>query len=148
MEKGSHLYQTCKRDFLKQSNKFYLVLNIDFVLDTQRLIGEKRKKDPKKRVTKTLIELSEEVKEHLLQYPIQTWCKAFFDTICKNQKVENSFTESFNSWILEARHNSIIRMLEDKRIELMNMVRDNEKEVMSWTTEWSPKALEMYNYFC
>ncbi|KAG5571881.1 hypothetical protein H5410_061647 [Solanum commersonii] len=49
----------------------------------------------------------------------KTWCGVFFDTVCKNNKVENNLAESFNSWILEARHKQIIGMLEDIRIKVM-----------------------------
>ncbi|XP_075106917.1 uncharacterized protein LOC142179923 [Nicotiana tabacum] len=29
-------------------------------------------------------------------------CRAYFDTVCKNQKVENNFTEFVNAWLVEA----------------------------------------------
>ncbi|KAG5570004.1 hypothetical protein H5410_059770 [Solanum commersonii] len=80
---------------------------------------------------KTLDQLSEEAKDHLLHFAIQTWCRVFFDTICKNNKVENNLVESFNSWILEARHKSIIGMLEDKRINVMTKFVKNEDELMT-----------------
>ncbi|CAN4116234.1 unnamed protein product [Withania somnifera] len=46
---------------------------------------------------KALAELLEEVKDQLLHFLIETWCRVYFDTICKNQKVENNLAESFNS---------------------------------------------------
>ncbi|XP_049409139.1 uncharacterized protein LOC125872451 [Solanum stenotomum] len=96
---------------------------------------------------KTLGQLSEEAKDHLLHFPIQTWCRVFFDTICKNSKVENNLVESFNSWILEARHKPIIGMLEDIRINVMTKFVKNEDELMTWNCDWSPIAIEMYNEF-
>ncbi|XP_059301930.1 uncharacterized protein LOC132053851 [Lycium ferocissimum] len=78
---------------------------------------------------KTMAELSEEAKEHLLEYPIEIWCRSLFDTICKNQKVENNLVESFNSWIVEPRHKPIIGMLDEIRLKVMEMVRSNEEEV-------------------
>ncbi|XP_060210677.1 uncharacterized protein LOC132637635 [Lycium barbarum] len=80
-----------------------------------------------------MAELSEEAKEHLLEYPIETWCRSFFDTICKNQKVENNLVESFNSWIVEPRHKPIIGMLEEIRLKVMEMMRSNEEEVSEGT---------------
>ncbi|WOL11594.1 hypothetical protein Cni_G20358 [Canna indica] len=49
----------------------------------------------------------------LLKYPPQTWCRAYFTTNCKNDTVDNNFSESFNSWIREARHKAIIDILEE-----------------------------------
>lgn len=65
----------------------------------------------------------------LLKYPPQSWCRAYFDTVCKNPSVDNNFTESFNSWILEARYKPIIKMFEDIRIKVMNRLRKNEEGV-------------------
>lgn len=96
---------------------------------------------------KSLAELSEEAKEHLLHFPIQTWCRVYFDTVCKNQKVENNLVESFNSWILEERQKPIIGMLEAIRLKVMNKFVKHEEEVMSWPTEWSPTTIEMYNEY-
>ncbi|KAG5590703.1 hypothetical protein H5410_041217 [Solanum commersonii] len=92
-------------------------------------------------------QLSEEAKDHLLHFPIQTWCRVFFDTVCKNSKVENNLVESFNSWLLEARHKLIIGMLEDIRINVMTKFVKNENELMTWNCDWSPIAIEMYNEF-
>ncbi|XP_075095167.1 uncharacterized protein LOC142173469 [Nicotiana tabacum] len=67
--------------------------------------------------------------EDLLKYPPTCWSRAFFDTTYKNQSVDNNLTESFNAWILQARHKPIIKMLEEIRIKVMNMLTDNEAEV-------------------
>ncbi|XP_019237296.1 PREDICTED: uncharacterized protein LOC109217497 [Nicotiana attenuata] len=88
-----------------------------------------------------------EVVEDLLKYPPKCWSRAFFDTVCKNQSVDNNLTESFNAWILQARHKPIIKMLEDIRIKVMNMITEHEAEVMSWGNEYSPKSMELYNQF-
>ncbi|PHU04632.1 ABC transporter C family member 5 [Capsicum chinense] len=96
---------------------------------------------------KELAELSEEVKDELLHFPIKTWCGVFLDTVCKNQKVESNLTESFNSWILEARDKAIIGMLEAIRIKVMKKFVKHEKEVKSWDTKWSPKDIEIYNEY-
>jgi len=80
---------------------------------------------------KTLGQLSEEAKDHMLHFPKQTWCRVFFDTVCKNNKVENNLVESFNSWILEARLKPIISMLEDIRIKVMTKFVKNEDALMT-----------------
>ncbi|XP_019225654.1 PREDICTED: uncharacterized protein LOC109207228 [Nicotiana attenuata] len=85
--------------------------------------------------------------EDLLKYPPKYWSRAFFDTVCKNQYVDNNLTESFNACILQARHKPIIKMLEDIRIKVMNMITGHEAEVMSWGNEYSPKTMELYNQF-
>ncbi|CAN4095116.1 unnamed protein product [Withania somnifera] len=61
---------------------------------------------------KALAEFSKEAKDHPLHFPIETWCRVYFDTVCKNQKLKNNLAESFNSRILEARKKPIIGMLE------------------------------------
>ncbi|XP_019251327.1 PREDICTED: uncharacterized protein LOC109230264 [Nicotiana attenuata] len=65
--------------------------------------------------------------------PVVVCMEAYFDTVCKNQQVDNNITEIFNSWILDARHKPIIRMLEDIRVKVMTMLRKHEGEVMTWT---------------
>lgn len=50
--------------------------------------------------------------------------------------VDNNFTESFNSWILEARSKPIIKMLEDIRIKVMEMLVKNEDKMRSWGSNY------------
>ncbi|XP_019264849.1 PREDICTED: uncharacterized protein LOC109242450 [Nicotiana attenuata] len=88
-----------------------------------------------------------EAVKDLLKYPPKCWSRAFFDSVCKNQVVDNNLTESFNAWILQARNKPIIKMLEDIRIKVMNMITEHEAEVMSWGNEYSPKTMELYNQF-
>lgn len=52
---------------------------------------------------KSIDEMDKEAVKALLKYPPQTWCEVYFDTVCKNQRVDNNFTETVNAWILEAR---------------------------------------------
>ncbi|XP_019225351.1 PREDICTED: uncharacterized protein LOC109206933 [Nicotiana attenuata] len=92
-------------------------------------------------------ELNKDAAESLLKYPPQSWCRAYLDTVCKNQSVDNNLTESFNSWILEARQKPIIKMLEDIRLKVMNMMTKHEAEASTWSNEYSPKSLELYNEF-
>uniref|UniRef100_A0A3Q7ECQ1 PB1-like domain-containing protein n=1 Tax=Solanum lycopersicum TaxID=4081 RepID=A0A3Q7ECQ1_SOLLC len=77
---------------------------------------------------KSMGSVSKKAVEGLLWYPPQHWCRAFFDTVCKNYSCENNFTESFNKWILEARAKPIIKMLEDIRIKVMKRLKKLEEE--------------------
>ncbi|XP_033515368.2 uncharacterized protein [Nicotiana tomentosiformis] len=81
----------------------------------------------------------------ILHYPPQFWYRAYFDTQCKNMMVDNNFTESFNAWILEAIHMPIIKMLEDIRIKVMNLLVIDEDKIRKWNGDFSPSALMLYN---
>ncbi|XP_075079788.1 uncharacterized protein LOC142165044 [Nicotiana tabacum] len=81
---------------------------------------------------KNLGELSVDAAKDLLRYPPQNWCRSYFDTLCKNHKVDNNFIESFNSWILEARVKPILKMLEDIIIKIMNRLREKEEDARTW----------------
>nr|XP_016451074.1 PREDICTED: uncharacterized protein LOC107775810 [Nicotiana tabacum] len=58
--------------------------------------------------------------------------------------VDNNFTESFNSWILEARGKLILKMLEDIRIKVMNRLREKEEEARTWRCDFSPNCMKLY----
>ncbi|KAF3669419.1 putative DNA-directed RNA polymerase I subunit rpa1-like [Capsicum annuum] len=82
------------------------------------------------------------------RYPPKTWCKAYLDTVCKNQVVDNNFTESFNGWILKARYMPIIEMLEEIRVKVMTRLAEKEAFVMQWKDDqFSPKSELLYNEF-
>ena len=53
--------------------------------------------------------------------------RAYFGTQCKNMMVDNNFTESFNAWILDARANPIIKMLEEIRVQVMRLLGKMKK---------------------
>ncbi|WOL07550.1 hypothetical protein Cni_G16294 [Canna indica] len=91
--------------------------------------------------------LSETAVRDLLHYPVEKWCRVYFDTVCKNGMVDNNFVESFNSWILEARHKAIIGMLEDIRIKVMNRLKENEDTVRTWKDEFSLDCMLLYHDF-
>ncbi|KAK6773679.1 hypothetical protein RDI58_028917 [Solanum bulbocastanum] len=91
--------------------------------------------------------LSKNAAKDLLRYLPQTWCRAYLDTICKNQMVDNNFTELFNSWILEARGKPILKMLEDIRSKIMNMLREKEEDASKWTTDYSPNCMKLFTAY-
>lgn len=79
-----------------------------------------------------------EITEDLLHYDPINWCRAFFQTHSKCDIVENNTCETFNSWILAARHKSIITMLEDIRHKMMNRHIDMIKFAETWISDIAP----------
>ncbi|KAL3330996.1 hypothetical protein AABB24_034678, partial [Solanum stoloniferum] len=76
----------------------------------------------------------------LLHYEKKTWCKAYFKEHAKCDVVENNMCETFNSWILAARHKSIITMLEEIRHKIMDRNVEMRKFVDTWISDISPMA--------
>ncbi|XP_015160823.1 uncharacterized protein [Solanum tuberosum] len=76
----------------------------------------------------------------LLHYEKKTWCKAYFKEHAKCDIVENNMCETFNSWILAARHKSIITMLEEIRHKIMDRNVEMRKFVDTWISDISPMA--------
>ncbi|WMV16679.1 hypothetical protein MTR67_010064 [Solanum verrucosum] len=76
----------------------------------------------------------------LLHYEKKTWCKAYFKEHAKCDVVENNMCETFNSWILAARHKSIITMLEEIRHKIMDRNVEMRKFVDTWILDISPMA--------
>lgn len=81
-----------------------------------------------------------EITEDLLHYDPRNWSRAFFQTHSKCDVVENNMCETFNSWILAARHKSIITMLEDIRHKMMNRHIDMIKFAETWISDIAPMA--------
>ncbi|XP_070023429.1 uncharacterized protein LOC142174680 [Nicotiana tabacum] len=79
--------------------------------------------------------------EDLLRYPKQCWCRAFFKDWSKYDSVENNMCETFNSWILSARHKSIIAMLEEIRVKVMERMTTMREFATRWISDVSPMAM-------
>ncbi|XP_016582287.2 uncharacterized protein LOC107879869 [Capsicum annuum] len=95
---------------------------------------------------KKLGQLSEEAARDLVNFPPRAWCRAYFDTQCKNMTVDNNFTESFNSWILVPRGKPIIKMLEKIRVKVMNLLVKNENKTKTWGANGvSPECMNLFN---
>ncbi|KAM3382251.1 hypothetical protein P3S68_007824 [Capsicum galapagoense] len=58
--------------------------------------------------------------------------------------VDNNFTESFNSWILESRGKPILKMLEEIRVKIINRLREKKIEVSKWKEDFNPKCMELF----
>ncbi|XP_019251109.1 PREDICTED: uncharacterized protein LOC109230026 [Nicotiana attenuata] len=69
---------------------------------------------------KSIGKLDKEAAEALLKYPPQAWCRAYFDTVYKNQRVDNNFTKS---------------------------LREREESASLWATSFSPHSMKLYNEY-
>nr|XP_016486104.1 PREDICTED: uncharacterized protein LOC107806465 [Nicotiana tabacum] len=79
--------------------------------------------------------------EDLLRYPKQCWCRAFFKDWSKCDFVENNICETFNNWILSARHKSILTMLEEIRVKVMKRMTTMREFATRWISDVSPMAM-------
>ncbi|XP_065871882.1 uncharacterized protein [Euphorbia lathyris] len=93
----------------------------------------------------TLRSIAKEAAEHLVSYPPQRWCRAYFSGRSKDMIVTNNHVESFNAWIKIPREKSIYRLLDGVRLEVMGKLKDCDKEASKWKKEWSPKCMKVYN---
>ncbi|XP_075074387.1 uncharacterized protein LOC142161992 [Nicotiana tabacum] len=67
--------------------------------------------------------------------------KAFFKDWSKCDSVENNMCETFNNWILSARHKSIITMLEEIRVKVMERITTMREFATRWISDVSPMAM-------
>lgn len=88
-----------------------------------------------------LNKLGKGIVEDLLVYNKTTWCRAYFSFDCKCDIVDNNMTEAFNGWVLEARCKSIISMLEQIRVMVMNRIRVMREFAQTWISNISPIAM-------
>ncbi|KAF2299574.1 hypothetical protein GH714_038242 [Hevea brasiliensis] len=72
---------------------------------------------------KELAKLGKGTCEDLLSYPAEDWVKVYHSPHLKCDVVKNNTCGTFNSLILSARHKSIIMMLEEIRVKIMNRIR-------------------------
>ncbi|XP_017635007.1 uncharacterized protein LOC108477073 [Gossypium arboreum] len=70
--------------------------------------------------------------DNLMKKSPKMWTRAFLGTTCKSDIVENNLCEAFNPSIVKARFKSIIRMLEDIRIKMMNRIIQKKKLCNGW----------------
>ncbi|CAN4115772.1 unnamed protein product [Withania somnifera] len=61
--------------------------------------------------------------------------------------VDNYFTESFNSWIMEPRGKPILKMHEGLKVNIMNRLKEKENEVSRWKDNFSPKCMELFTAY-
>ncbi|XP_065881890.1 uncharacterized protein [Euphorbia lathyris] len=92
--------------------------------------------------TKQLKLLGDGIFEAVAEYPLHTWCNAFFSKDAKCDLVDNNMCETFNGWILDARTKPIISMVDEIRQQIMKRNVSKRKSVDSWKGNISPKAME------
>ncbi|XP_059301891.1 uncharacterized protein LOC132053805 [Lycium ferocissimum] len=90
-----------------------------------------------------LDKLGKDICEDLLQFNKEHWCRAYFREHSNCDVVENNMCETFNSWILAARHKSIITMLEEIRHKVMTRHVEMRRFAETWITDISPMARVM-----
>ncbi|KAH0655448.1 hypothetical protein KY285_030330 [Solanum tuberosum] len=76
--------------------------------------------------------LGNNIVDHLLYYNSERWSKLYFNFTSKCDVIDNNMAECFNSWILAARHKTIITMLEEIRV-----LQDNTTKSMKCSIEWN-----------
>ena len=69
------------------------------------------------------------------------WCRSFFNSGVKCDVVENNLCEAFNGRIVDARAKSIISMLEDIRLMVMERIYTQRDKVQKWTSEYGPRIM-------
>ncbi|XP_075096569.1 uncharacterized protein LOC142174636 [Nicotiana tabacum] len=91
-----------------------------------------------------LDKLGDGICESLLYYRKETWYRAYFNYDRKSDVIDNNMCETFNSWILTERHNTIITMLEEIRIKLMIRICKMREFYETWICDISPIAMKIY----
>ncbi|GKU99781.1 hypothetical protein SLEP1_g12576 [Rubroshorea leprosula] len=99
-----HIYANFRKQYKgKQLKKwFWITAKSTTVVEFRRNMEEINKLNPT-------------AKEYLMQYDPKYWCKAFLDTHCKCDAVDNNMNETFNGFILDARQKVAMSLLEDLR---------------------------------
>ncbi|WCJ40102.1 hypothetical protein M5689_021033 [Euphorbia peplus] len=87
--------------------------------------------------------LDEKCVRDLMYYNIESWCRTYFKTYTKCDVVDNNMSETFNGWILAAMHKSIITMLEEIRVQVMNKIHKLREFASTWISDISPMALKI-----
>jgi hypothetical protein len=73
------------------------------------------------------------------------WCRAWFKVGSNCEAVDNNVSESFNSWIIDARFKPIIAMLEDIRIMVTRRIQENKSNSERWTMLICPNIIRKVN---
>ncbi|XP_070056566.1 uncharacterized protein [Nicotiana tomentosiformis] len=80
--------------------------------------------------------------ESLLRYNKETWCKAYFNYDRKCEIIDSNIRETFNAWILAARHKTVITMLEEIRVKIMERIGKLREFADTWICDISPNYYE------
>ncbi|XP_075099536.1 uncharacterized protein LOC142176306 [Nicotiana tabacum] len=91
-----------------------------------------------------LDKLGDGICERLLHYRKETWCRAYFNCDKKCDIIDNNMCETFNSCIMGKRHKTIITMLEEIKIKLMNSIGKTREFYETWICDITPIAMKVY----
>lgn len=75
------------------------------------------------------------------KYPVETWCKTYFQTFSKCDIVDNNLSETFNEWIMDAKSKSIIHMFEEIRVMVMKRLQAKRDWVKKWPQHYALRAM-------
>ncbi|XP_009764010.1 uncharacterized protein [Nicotiana sylvestris] len=81
--------------------------------------------------------------DDLFWYSKERWSKVYFKFFSNYDSVDNNMAEIFNSWILEPRHKTIITMLDEIRVKMMNRIGQLREFANGWICDISPMALKV-----
>jgi len=127
-----HIWANWKKDWRgeERRRKFWQVARASFEVLLQSKLDD-------------LSELGVGIVEALLKYNKEAWCRAYFKEHSKCDVVENNMCETFNSWILGARFKSIITMLEEIRVKVMERMNHMREFSEKWITDVAPMAMDI-----
>lgn len=75
---------------------------------------------------------SKEAYKHLMDRNPKSWSRAFLETGRDCDAVENGISECFNAVLVDARRKSIINMLEDIRVYMMERMKKMKDKAEVW----------------
>ncbi|XP_075076656.1 uncharacterized protein LOC142163284 [Nicotiana tabacum] len=88
-----------------------------------------------------LSKLGHKIYKDLVNYNPEKWNKAMFRTSSKCDNVDNNMAKSFNAWVLGPRHKTIISMLEEIKIKVMNRFTKVRAFADTWNEGISPMEM-------
>ena len=61
--------------------------------------------------------------------------------------MDNNIAESFNVWIKDARFKTIVSMLDDIRLQVMNRIAKNRNQASKWVNDWSLSCMALFQEY-
>ncbi|XP_020101451.1 uncharacterized protein LOC109719288 [Ananas comosus] len=88
-----------------------------------------------------LMEANPAAIEFLRQNHNMIWSRSQFGTQAKCNYITNNLSESFNSWISEARYKPVLELLDSIRQKIMTKMDSRRREARKWKLSLVPAAL-------
>ena len=89
-----------------------------------------------------LQKLSKEAFDWLDEKPKSQWARHAFDQRSVSPHITNNMTESFNSWVDDLRGKTILTLVEQVRLKLMEKLNERYTNGCNWETKVTPEAWE------